>query len=154
MMEFIKKQSIAFYVSIAVVIMAIVSVIIYSVNAANVYFFEVTGSGAVLALTIVAIVLDVAIIVLAQLFATNKLAKICLDMAMIAVTILLTISLMLFLKDRVYYMAIVFGSELESDNPAAWAAMGQAVAGIVLYACTVILSVGAAFFNMRKPEKI
>lgn len=153
MMEFIKKQGIAFYVSIAAVIFAIVSVIIFSSNAADAYFSDVhTGKG-ILTMTIIAIILDVAVLVAGQFFADNKIVKVVLDVAMIAVTVLLVCSVMLFIKDRVYYMAIVYGSELESDNPAAWGAVNQSIVGMVMYFITIACTVAAAFFQMRKPEK-
>lgn len=153
MMEFIKKQSIAFYVSVVAVILAVVSLIIYAINSGNVYFSDVHTGTAILVMTVFAIILDLAVIVASQFFKDNKIIKVVMDVAMVVITILLMCSLMLFVKDRVYYMAIVFGSELESDNPAAWSAMYQSIVGMIFYAITIILSIVAAFFNFRKADK-
>lgn len=152
MVDFIKKQSIAFYISIVSVILAIVSIVIFSQNSSNYYFADIhTGTG-IMVMTIFAIILDVAVLVASQFFKDNKIVKIVLDVALVTVSILLICSLMLFVKDRVYYFAIVYGSELESDNADAWFAVNQAVTGMIMYAITIVTTVAAAFFHIRKPE--
>lgn len=151
MLDFIKKQWIAFYMTIVVVVLAIVSLAIYGSNAANEYF-GTAANGGVFALTIIAIVLDIAVIIAAQFFKDNKIAKYATDVVLVLVSLFLVMAFMSFVSDRVYYLAVVYGSDLEEGNQAAFDAVGQTIVGFVMYGITILLSIASAFFNVTRKE--
>lgn len=151
-MNFIKKQWIAFYLSILIVIMSIVSVAVYGVNSANNYFGGNALNGIVVMFTVFAIILTLAVAVIPQFFKDNRIAKIAVDVAFVLSAVFLAFALMLFVRDRVYYMAIVYGSDLEKGNQVAFDAIGQTIIGFVLYGITLVASIAAGFFNVTRKE--
>lgn len=150
-MQFIKKQSAGFYTSILVIILTIVCAALYSVNAATEYYSDTKSI--VVVLSVIAVIACLASIIFGE-FAEKSpiLAKIA-DILAVAVPVLVLIAGMLFLSDRVYSYAIIYGSDLENGNEAAQSAAGQSLVAVILYIVTALLAVVSAFFAVRKENK-
>lgn len=157
MKDFFKKQWIAFYASIVAVIMALVSMILYGVNASNDYYI---GRGSfvdalVFVFTILAILLIAARVVLSELMDGNKIVKYACDGAILVACVFIASAFMCFVSQRVYDIGIVLGSDLEAGNDAAYSAVMQSIAGFVLYGITLLIAVVSAFFGVtRKTETV
>lgn len=153
LLDFIKKQWIAFYASIVVIVLAIVSLSIYGSNAANAYF-ESSANGTIIALTVIAIILDVVVLIVSQFsFAKeNKPVKYLIDIMLILISLFLVMAFMSFVSDRVYYIAVTYGSDLEEGNQAAFDAVGQTIVGFVMYGITIALSIASSFFSVTRKE--
>lgn len=153
MLDFIKKQWIAFYASIVAVILAIVAVIIYGINATDAYFVD-QGSGnidpAVIVFTIFAIVIIIGRVVAAELVSDNKIVKIVLDIAAIVACVFLAAAFMCFVGQRVYDFAIVLASDLQAGNDAAYAAVNQSIGGLVVYGISLVISIALSFFTITR----
>ncbi len=152
-MNFLKKQRASFYLAAAVVVFALVSLIIYCINGSAKYFAAYTGiNTSVVILTIFAIALVIGSLVLLQFSRNSKLLQILMDVCIFAAAVLLAAAVFVFLYDRVEPMAIVFSSELESDNAAAWSAMTGSVVGVAFYLITVILTVVVSFSTLANKD--
>ena len=152
-MEFIKNQRVAFYASAVAVIMALVSVIVYGVNTTSEYYVtsgSATISGLVVAFTILAMVLIIGRVVLAEMFGGNKLFGYVTAFMILAACVFLASAFFAYVGERVYDIAIVLASDLEAGNQAATDAVMQTIAGFVLYGITLIISVVSAFFAVKK----
>lgn len=150
-MGFLKKQGAGFYCSVLVFILGIICVALYCVNAATDYYGD-TKSVVVL-ISVIAIVTCLTTIILGEFADTNPILAKFADILAVAVPVLTLIAGMLFLNDRVYSYAIIYGSDLENGNEAALFAAGQSIIAIVLYIVTAILAAVAAFFTMCKENK-
>lgn len=153
MLDFIKRQRAAFYIGIAGLVMTIVAVAVYSSNT-QVRGFAVESNPAITVLSVFAIIIEAAILVIPQILPKSKIAKAVVDVCMIVVAIFLGLCAMLFLKLRIYDIAMNYGSDLNAGNETIMNATGQAVGGIILYAITMLVVAVAAFFNIRKPEPL
>lgn len=145
--DFFKKQSIAFYIAPVTVILSIIAVSIYGHNSGLEYFNDYKGS--VVALAVVSIFLQVASVVGPQ-FLKGRIFDGLFSVTTILSCVFLMMSVMFFLGDRVYDMAIILGSDLEAGNAAAQSAMSNAIAGIVIYFIAIILNIVSAFFRVKK----
>lgn len=149
--NFFKKQGIAFYALCVALVLSIVAVCMYSADVAINYFLEPSANPAVLAFGILAILLIVAMLVVSQLeIATNRYAKIALDVAAVVIVAFVVAALLIFLSDRVYHFAVVLGSDLEKGNPTAFEAVYHSVATIVLFGVTAAATLVASFFEVKK----
>lgn len=149
MLNFIKKQKVGFYLGVVTLILAIVAVSIYSANAKNAYFRDLQGG--IIAMSVIAIILQAALLVLPQ-FLKGRMADILFAVGTVAVVMLLMASVMMFVGARVYDMAILYGSALEQGNDAAYAAMSNAIGGMVVYFIAILCSIVGAFFKTTKED--
>ena len=145
-MEFLKKQRLSFYFLAVSIVLTAVALGIYLSNASNAYFGETANSVIVIA-TVLAIVGEAALIVLNQVSEGNRVLEIVSDVIAVVVPFAIAEVVMRFVGLRVYDMAIIYGSELESGNASAWSAMGQAITGMVIYAAALVLCIAAAFMK-------
>ncbi len=152
--NFFKKQGIAFYVLIVALIMAIVSVCMYSADVKIEYFFEAYANSAVIAFSVVAIILIAAILVVSQFeFAQNTYVKIVIDIATVIAVAFVITPMLYFIGDRVYHFGVVLGSDLERGNEVAFAAVNHSIVTIVMYGITLLCTLVAAFFNVTRKAK-
>lgn len=152
-MEFIKSQRVAFYASIVAVILALVSIIIYGVNTTNNYYVT-SGSANISALvivfTVIAMILLIARIVIAEKFDGAGLIKHVTSILTLVACVFIASAFFAYVGERVYDIAIVLASDLEAGNVAATDAVMQTIAGFVLYAVTLIFAIVSAFARVRK----
>lgn len=150
-MDFIKKQKVGFYLSVATALLAIIAFIIYFANSNTQYFNDVNSS--IVSMTILSVLFSCATAALVQFdFSKNVYVKVALDVLRIAAAVLLIWSVTIFIGLRVEKLAYVFGSELEADNADAQSAVSQAIVGFVFYFLAWIVSVVSMFFSLT-PKK-
>lgn len=156
-MNFIKKQGIATWLSAAVVILGLVSLIIYVANGASVGYFKDTTNAAVVTMTIFAIILVVGGVVLAQLKFDGTLGVIIKTLSgacVIGAAILLIASLLVFVGDRSQGLAYIFGSDentlSEIQTKDNMSSAYTAIVGFVFYGITWLCAVVASFFRFVK----
>lgn len=119
-------------------VLALVSIILFAVAYNNCYgYFEMQYPSlpAVVTLGIISIVLAAAIIVLPMLEtegAAKKTVTIVVDVAIVAVCVLLCLMSVYAAKASVYEMALTWGSELHSNEPYMAAASQNALISIIL----------------------
>lgn len=146
-MEFIKKQKLGFMVNALVAVMIIVSLIVYAANVNAAYYKDMNTT--VVIMTVSALVLVLAALVIPQL-SQNVIAKLLTDICRVGAAVLIVVAGATFLGMRVESFGYIFGSNLELGNEAAFSAGSQAITGIVLFVITWILSLIAAFLEIRK----
>ena len=140
----INKFGAGFYFALAAAALALVSLIIYGINAASQYYNDINTQ--IITMTSFAIIFCAAAAILPQFnFAQNNIVKIATDILFVIAAVLLIWSVMIFIGDRVESLAYVFGSDLESDNMAAQSGTRQAVAGFVIYFIAWLFAVIGTF---------
>lgn len=145
-----KKQGVSFYITLISVILAVAGLVVYNLDAQLAYYAEFANQ-TIIYLTIGAIVAGVVAILFAQFKASEKgVLKVIVDIARVALSVLLVTALMLYLNDRVYHFAIVLGSDLEKGNTAAFDAVYHSIAGIVVYAVGFVAALFASFGKIVK----
>lgn len=150
-MQFLKKQAAGFYCSALVFILGIVCVALYSANAATDYYGDTKS--VVILMSVIAVIACLASIIFGELAEkSSALAKVA-DILAVAVPVLILIAGMLFLNDRVYSYAIIYGSDLENGNAAAQSAAAQSIVAIALYIVTAVIAAVSAFFAMRRDKQ-
>lgn len=143
MINFIKRQTIGSWLVLAGALLALVSVIIFLVNATTGYFRSLPMVGWIPVCSFIAIVLAVLSIVFA-----NKLKRFA-DIGVIVAVILLCLSLGLFIMDRVEIFGDVwFMSLVLPPSEAEIAAADGAITGIVFYAVSILVLVASSFFKL------
>ncbi len=134
MKEFLKKQSSGFYFSIATIIIALIALLIYSLNGNSTYYNDYNSS--IFNYTVIAIAVEIVFIVLVQTIGEKR----WLDILYLVPPILFCISAIAFISMRVQSAGIILGSELEKGNVTASNALTQAFIGIGLYFLAMITS--------------
>ena len=159
-MNAIKKQKLGTWLTLVVIILGIVSVIIYSVNGSVEGYFKGTNQSSVVIMSVLAIVLAVVSIILAQFSpngAAGKILSAITDILRIAAAVLLIASLMGFVSTRVEGLGYIFGSDenvldeiqTEENMRSAY----TAIAGFAFYAVTWLVALVACFCGMTKAAK-
>ena len=80
----------------------------------------------------------------------NAFAKLIADVARVAASALIIYAGVTFIGMRLESFGYIYGSNLELGNDAAFAAGGQAIAGIIVFVVTWIVSLIAAFLPTGK----
>lgn len=152
-MDFIKKQGISFYIMVVAAILSIVAVSVYGSEVGMTYYVKenVQVSGLIVTFSILAILIAIAEVVVPQFkFSENAIVKIALDVLMVAFVVLTMITGMVLLQDRVYYLAITLGSDLNAGDAGAFDAAYKSIAVFVLYMVTVVVGIVGTFFSVQK----
>ena len=143
------KQGNGSFLALATALLALVALIIYSLNAATQYYNDVNAQ--VVVMTVLAILFSAAAAILPKFaFAHNTLVKIAVDIMFVMSAVMLIWSFMIFIGDRVESLAYVLGSDLESDNVAAQRGVRQAIAGFVVYFVAWLAVVAGAFSGLKR----
>lgn len=140
-MNFIKKQSVGFYLTTLTVIIATIGLIFYIINC-NTNYFKNTGiSIGIVACIVVAVILEIIVI-----FASQKIGvKGYLDIGMIIAPMLLIIAFAIFVSLRVNSIASILSFE---RNAQTMADLSSAIIGMGFCFASVILSIVSAFFDI------
>lgn len=154
MMDFIKKQGIGFYASIATIILLIVCLSLTVSNGNAEYYGDIGKLGGVIAMLIIAIVLTVATGVVSQFsFAENKIVRIAIDVARAAIALLIIVAGISFAGARIESFGYIYGSNLEMGNDLAFTAGNQAITTIIIHVVTWVVAMAAAFFAITRNYK-
>ncbi|MDF7666152.1 hypothetical protein [Bifidobacterium sp. ESL0745] len=150
-MKFIKQQSVGFYVNALALIVGIAAVAYYLVNAHTDTFTNIGTSALVMALTVLALLMLVAVLVIRQMpiargFAANTLLDVC----SLAAPVLLIVSVVSIIASRVDTFASILTFQ---QNAHTTADMHSAIVAIVAYFVAALLAVIASFFKVNKNEQ-
>lgn len=142
-MEFIKKQSAGFYITVLTVILAVAGVAFYLINCKTAYFSNLGVDKGLVACMILAIVLELSLIVGSQILG----AKIYLDILPVASAVLFVMALVIFISLRVNSIAAIMTFE---NNAQTMADLSSAITGMVLCLLAAFFGIIASFFNIVK----
>lgn len=144
-MDFIKKQSAGFYITVLTVILAVAGVAFYLINCKTAYFRNLGVDKGLVACMILAIVLELALIVGSQILG----AKIYLDILPVASAVLFVVALVIFISLRVNSIAAIMTFE---NNAQTMADLSSAITGMVLCLLAALFGIIASFFNIVKDK--
>lgn len=159
-MEFIKRQRVGAWVTLGVALMTIAAIIVYCVSSTAAGYFRNTLSGAVVTFGVLAAILLLGAVALAQLEVggtAGKCIKVAADVMRVGATLLLIASLLMFVLQRVEGLAYIFGSNedvsAEVQTPENLASARMAIAGFIVYGITWLLTLASTFFPIAlKPN--
>lgn len=152
-MEFIKRQRVGAWVTLGVALMTVAALIVYCVSSTAAGYFRNTLSGAVVIFGILAVILLLGSLVLAQLEiggTAGKCIKVAADVMRVGAVLLIIASLLMFVSQRVEGLAYIFGSNedvsAEVQTPENLASAHLAIAGFIVYGITWLLTLVSTFF--------
>ncbi len=142
-MEFLKKQAAGFYLALITLIFAIVSIVFYLINCSTSYFQSYGVNGGLIALTVIAIILCIALIIGSELLGSN----IYLDILPVITGVCLVIALVTFISIRVDSIASIITFQ---NNEQTMSDLTSAIVGIGGCLMAVIFNIIASFFRIVK----
>lgn len=142
-MEFIKKQALGFYLTLASAILAVVGVIFYLINCNTAYFTNKGVNATIIACLIIAVVLQLVFIVANQLVG----AKPFLDIFPIIAAVLITVAAITFVGARVDDMATIMTFEYNAQT---MGDLSSALVGIVCCVIAMIIGIASSFCRVVK----
>lgn len=162
MLNIIKKQSVGTWITLGALILTVVSAIVYGVGigGSEEGYFYGDVVGVLVAMTILAIVLELAVIALAQLEIKGIIGTVLYAVGgalKILIPILLSIAFITFISERLEGISyILFCDEnLKEVNQteANMASVSGAITTIIFYLITIVVTCVAAFFNIKPAKK-
>lgn len=155
-MDFIKKQGLAFWISIVAVIISIIAFIIYLVNGAMDGYFKGSTSGGVVTMSILAIMFIAGAMILSQFKfegTLNTVMKIITGALLIAAAVFLIAALLMFVSDRIQGLSYIYGPVDESVKDGIQTtenmnSASTAVTGFIFYGIAWLFAVIAPFFAL------
>lgn len=155
----IKKQSAGVWVNLIAAILAVVSLIVYGVNISSAGYFQNASVSSMLPYGILAVVLLVLVIVLAQLKLTGGAAtavEILSGVMRIAVPVLLTLCLINLIAARAEGLGFIYFSNadviLEVQTPENLSSATGTITNMICLAVSAVAAMAAAFFRLTRKE--
>lgn len=156
-MNFLKKQRIGTWLTLAVAVLGIISLIVYIVNGSAEGYFKGTTSGEVVVMSVFSILCALGAVALAQLDldgASAKAVSMLCDVLRVVCVVLLIASLLIFVGDRAEGLAYIFASDenvlAEVQTPANMSSAYTAILGFVFYGIAWLVALVTAFFSIRR----
>ena len=156
-MRLIKRQSAGIWMTLVTLILAIASFVIYNVNIHSAGYFENASSPYAVNYLVIAMVLMVVAIVIAQIPVkgiADKIATLLADAARIAAPALCVAAAITLVSSRVQGFAFIYFSNeevlQEVQTAANMSSSHGAIASIVALFVTAIIGMVAAFFRVKK----
>lgn len=156
-MDFIKKQSVAFWVYCIGLILNIATVIVYNVNISGQGYFNGANVPAATRFTVVALVLFVLIMALAQLRlegTADKIVCIVADVARICVPAALAAALINLVSARITGFAFIYFSNpevlQEVQTAANISSAHGTIANMVMLGITAVVAIAGAAFRLKR----
>ena len=141
MSEKIKKLGGASYPAMIAAVVAIISLIVYIVNATTGYMSGREMNFLIVIATLVSIVLLAAVVLCA-----DRLDNKVVDLMLVLAGVLLIVGLSLFILDRVSIIADIYFLPVNYPDSEA-ATMNSALAGFVLYLLGIVMTAASAFIT-------
>ena len=155
----IKKQSVGIWFNIIVAVLTIASVIVYGVNISGDGYFQNASVGNLVAYCVIAVIMLVAVIVLAQPKFTGTAAlvtEIISGLLRIAIPVLLMLCLVNLISARAEGLGFIYFSNAdvlqEVQTPANMSSATGTIANMICLGVAAIFAMIAAFFTLRKKE--
>ena len=155
----IKKQSVGIWFNIIVAVLTIVSVIVYGVNISGDGYFQNASVGNLVAYCVIAVIMLVAVIVLAQPKFTGTAAlvtEIISGLLRIAIPVLLMLCLVNLVSARAEGLGFIYFSNAdvlqEVQTPANMSSATGTIANMICLGVAAVFAMIAAFFTLRKKD--
>ncbi len=142
-----KNQKIGFWAYAVVAVLAVVCLGLYIANVNQPYYEDMNQN---VVYVMVGALACIAVALVLPAVSDNCVLKIVADIAKVVGAALIILAGATFIGMRVESFGYIYGSNLELGNDAAFAAGGQAIAAIVIFVITWIISVVAAFLPTGK----
>lgn len=142
-MDFIKKQSIGFFMLIITMILSMISLIYYLINAKTAYFASAGVNKKIVILLVISIVANFAFILGSEI--VKK--KLYLDILPVVATVSLVLTLVTLLSDRVSDIATIMTF---ANNAQTMSDLSSAITAIVLCVLAIIFNMITSFFKIGK----
>ncbi len=145
MKNFLKNLTIPSYLSLASVVLIVVSLIL-SIVSSNYVGYGIPELGWVIAFSILAILLILSSLYLGEKYENHLLSY----LPMLVAVILLGLCFLFVLKNRTYLIGTLWVTKLDQSNPNAVGAMNAGAPSFILYFVGMILLSIASFFDIKK----
>ena len=142
-----KNQKIGFWAYAVVAVLAIVCLGLYIANVNQPYYQDMNQS---VVYAMVGALACVAVALVLPAVSNNCVLKIVADIARVVGAALIILAGATFIGMRVESFGYIYGSNLELGNQLAFDAGGQAIALIVIFVVTWIISLVASFLEVGK----
>ena len=142
-MEFIKKQSVGFFMTLLVLLLSGAGFIFYLINCHTSYFLNRGIDGKIIVSFLAAIILELAFIIGTEILGSKNIF----DILPAAVSVLLVIAFVAFLGSRVAGIASIMTFE---NNARTMADLFSAMTGLICSFLALVLSIIASFFKVIK----
>lgn len=159
-MNVIKKFSVGAWITLAAAAMALVSVIVYTVNIGSAGYFQNAAVSNLTVFCVLAVVALAAAVVLGQVKLSGpaaSLVELVQGALQIAAPVLLTLCLANLVAARAEGLGFIFLSNadviLEVQTPANMASATGTIANMVCLAVAMVIGIVGAFCTLRKKEK-
>jgi len=156
-MEFIKKQTIATWITLLTVILTIVAMALCANNSSNGYFAALLNQGNSMALLIWALVLEIAYLVLVQIHmngAAGTAVRVVGDILKLVIAVLLISACVAFIGTRVEGLGFIYFPEEtvrpEVQTEVNMASASGAVVATVMIGVAWLVATVASFFGSQK----
>lgn len=141
MMDWIKKQGIAAWIICASAVLAFIGFIIYIVTSTTGFLAGQTFSALPIVFTVFAILGIIALLIF-----SDKMSNVLVDLAILAIGVLLIVSFVVFMVERVPVVADVHF--IPVNYPAAEEeTLNTSIVGFVFYGLSIVTMIAAAFFS-------
>lgn len=148
MKKILSRAGIASYLQLIAMLSAVLALAFYLINTDTDYFRGMGVSGMLAGLSIAAIALTVAEIVLGQF--KNRILRFCADVLSVLLPCLYVYLVLYFMNIRMYYIVSIVSFERSDstlrDLQSAWFSFA-------FYILSFLISVVASFFSLRRKEK-
>ena len=144
-MNFIKKQSVGFYLSLLTVIVGIVGLVFYMINCNTTYFRNAGVNSSLVTCLVVGLLLEVGFIVVSELMGEKRLF----DILPVVASMLFGAGFIIFCGERIADIATI--STLEK-NAQTIADLSCVLVGMVCCLVELIIAMIASFFKVVKEE--
>ncbi len=158
-MSLMKKQSAGVWAALVAAVLALASIIVYSMNIGSAGYFQNAAVSNMITYCVLAVVLLLAAIALAQLKLTGgaaTAAELLKGAMQIAVPVLLSLCLIRLLAARAEGLGFIYFSNpdviLEVQTPANLSSATGSIVNMVCLAVATVSGMVAAFFNLKKKE--
>ena len=151
-----RKQPAGVWAALLAAILALVSVIVYQVNISSAGYFQNAAVTNQILYSVLAIVMLVVVVVLAQVTAgaAGTVVELISGLLQIAVPVLLTLCLVNLIAARAEGLGFIYFSNadvlLEVQTPANLSSATGTIANMVLLGVAVLVSMVAAFFRTAR----
>ena len=142
-MNFMKKQSVGFYLNILTAIIGTIGLVFYIINCNTNYFMNIGINAWIVICIVIAVLLEIIVIFASQ----KKELRRYLDLAIIIVPVLLIIAFTIFVSLRVNGIASILSFE---RNAQTMSDLSSAIIGMGFCITSVILGIASSFFDIVK----
>lgn len=144
-MEFLKKQSAGFYLSVLSILLVVVGTVLYFGNCKTAYFANLGVNKIVAVCFIVAIICEIVFVVGNELMGS----KMIFDIFPVLTAVLLVVGTITFVSTRVNGIAAIMTF---SNNESTMADLNNTIVAIAFCAIAILFSIVTSFFKVVKEK--